>query len=425
VVDPPTSVSHEERKVVTVLFCDLVDSTARADQADPEDVRAVLGPYHDRLRTEIERFGGTVEKFIGDAVMAVFGAPTAHEDDPERAVHAGLRILEAVADLNDADPDLGLAVRIGINTGEVLVSLGARPEQGEGIVTGDVVNTASRLQGVAPVGGLVVGEQTYRATEPVFDYRALEPVALKGKASPVAIFQATGARARFGVDLTRTHGTAMVGRADDLALLEAGYRKALRERSVQLVTITGEPGVGKSRLVAELRSLVDARPELVSWRQGRCLPYGDGITFWALVEIVKAQAGILESDTPEIAGSKIDAVVGDDEPDAPWLRARLRPLVGLEAPQAAREENFAAWRTFLETLAERDPAVFVFEDLHWADDALLAFLEYLAGYAEGVPMLVVSTARRNSSNGARDGRIRRATRAGSTWLRCPRTRPRC
>jgi len=177
----------EKRKVITVLFCDLVGFTASSDEADPEEVRARLKPYHGMLRTEIERYGGTVEKFIGDAVMAVFGAPVAHEDDPERAVRSGLRIIEAIEELNDADPTLDLQVRIGINTGEAVVALGARPEQGEGIVTGDVVNTASRLQGVAPVGGIVVGEQTFRATERVFDYEALEPVTVKGKASPLPI----------------------------------------------------------------------------------------------------------------------------------------------------------------------------------------------------------------------------------------------
>src|SRR5712691_8540521 len=173
----------EERKVVTVLFCDLVGFTASSDNADPEDVRAKLRPYHSMLRTEIERFGGTVEKFIGDAVMAVFGAPVAHEDDPERAVRSALRVLEAIAELNEADSGLELAVRIGINTGEAVVALGARPEQGEGIVTGDVVNTASRLQSAAPVGGIVVGEHTYRATEQVFEFQAMDPVAVKGKAS--------------------------------------------------------------------------------------------------------------------------------------------------------------------------------------------------------------------------------------------------
>ena len=383
----------EERKTVTVLFCDLVGFTAASDQADPEDVRARIRPYHLRLRREVERFGGTVEKFIGDAVMAVFGAPMAHEDDPERAVRAGLRILEAIADLNEEDPELSLAVRVGVESGEAVVALDARPERGEGLVAGDVVNTASRLQGAAPVGGVLVGPKTYAATRQVFDYQALAPVALKGKAEPVAVFQALAPRARLGGDLTRSLSTPMVGRQIDLGLVTGAFQKAVRESTVQLVVVAGEPGVGKSRLVAELGSFVDSWPEPVRWRQGRCLPYGDGITFWALGEIVKAEAGILETDPPEVAAARIDAVIPDNAPDAPWLRARLRPLAGLPAPEAALEENFAAWRAFVELLAEGRPSVLVFEDLHWADEALLAFVEQLADYAEGVPLLLVGTAR--------------------------------
>ena len=389
----PARPTAMERKVVTVLFCDLVGFTARSDQADPEDVHARISPYHARLRTDIERYGGTVEKFIGDAVMAVFGAPLAHEDDAERAVRAGLTILDGISDLNQEDAGLDLQVRVGIETGEAMVALQARPELGEGIVTGDVVNTASRLQGAAPVNGVAVGEGTYAATRDVFDYQALDPVMLKGKASPVPIFHAKSVLARFGTDLTRKLTTPLVGRELERNLLTGTFERSVRDASVQLITVVGEPGVGKSRLVAELFSHLEDWPDLVRWRQGRCLPYGDGITFWALGEIVKAEAGILETDALDTAASKIDAVIPEAHPDAPWLRQRLRPLVGLEAPPAAREENFAAWRGFLESLAESRPSVFIFEDLHWADDALLAFLEHLADYAEGVPMLLVGTAR--------------------------------
>jgi class 3 adenylate cyclase len=389
----PARPTAMERKVVTVLFCDLVGFTARSDKADPEDVQARIGPYHARLRTDIEQFGGTVEKFIGDAVMAVFGAPVAHEDDAERAVRAGLTILDAISDLNEEDAGLDLQVRVGIETGEAVVSLGARPERGEGIVTGDVVNTASRLQGAAPVNGVVVGEGTFAATKDVFDYEALMPVMLKGKASPVPLWHATSARARFGTDLTRRLATPLVGRELERNLLTGTFERSVHDASVQLITVVGAPGVGKSRLVSELFSHIEDWPGLIRWRQGRCLPYGDAITFWALGEIIKAEAGILETDGPDVAGSKVDAVIPEDHPDAPWLRQRLRPLVGLKAPPAAREENFAAWRGFLESLAEGRPSVFIFEDLHWADDAFLAFLEHLADYAEGVPMLLVGTAR--------------------------------
>jgi class 3 adenylate cyclase/tetratricopeptide (TPR) repeat protein len=387
--NPPT----EERKVVTILFCDVVGFTAHSDAADPEDVRARIRPFHQRVRQEIERFGGTVEKFIGDAVMAVFGAPVVHEDDPERAVRSALRILEAIDDLNEEEPSLALSVRIGINTGEAVVALGASPEAGEGMVTGDVVNTASRLQTAAPIGGIAVGEATHEATRELFDYLALEPVGVKGKAEPVAIWRPTAATARFGTDPTRKLASPLVGRRVELGILTSTFERSLHDRSVHLLTIVGEPGVGKSRLVAELFRFIDASPELVRWRQGRCLPYGDGVSFWALAEIVKAESGVLETDAPEVAGAKVDAIIASDYPDATWLRQRLRPLVGSEGPPATREENFAAWRVFLELLAERNPSVFVFEDLHWADDALLAFINYMVEYSEGVPMLLVGTAR--------------------------------
>ena len=287
----------EERKVVSVLFCDLVGFTARSEDADPEDVRAIVRPYFEALRQDIESFGGTVEKYIGDAVMAVFGAPTAHDDDPERAVRAGLRILDAIEELN-AGRGTDLAVRVGINTGEVVVALGALPERGEGIVTGDVVNTAARLQTGAPAGGIAVGELTYLSTKDVFDYEPLEAVAAKGKTRAVPAWRALAARARFGTDITRRHEVALVGRDAERALLEGLLDRTIRDRSRQLVTIFGEPGVGKSRMVHELFELVHGREEPVVWRQGRCLPYGEGIAFWASGEIVKAEAGILESDSP-------------------------------------------------------------------------------------------------------------------------------
>jgi tetratricopeptide (TPR) repeat protein len=233
----------------------------------------------------------------------------------------------------------------------------------------------------------------YAATRDVFEYEVLAPVLLKGKADPVPVFRAVAPRARLGTDVTRSLGTPMVGRQIDLGIVTGAFCKAVQESTVQLVVVAGEPGVGKSRLVAELGSFVDAWPDLIRWRQGRCLPYGEGITFWALGEIVKAEAGILESDPPQVAAAKIDAVIPEDAPDAPWLRARLRPLAGLAAPEAGREENFAAWRAFIELLAEDGPSVLVFEDLHWADEALLEFIEELTDYVEGVPLLLVVTAR--------------------------------
>src|SRR3954465_9412734 len=388
----------EERKVVSVLFVDLVGFTAASEHADPEDVRARLRPYHARVKGEIERFGGTVEKFIGDAVMAVFGAPVAHEDDPERAVNAALRVVTAIADLNETQPDLALSVRAAINTGEAVVTLAARPGEGEAMVAGDVVNTAARMQQHAPINGVAVGESTYRATRDLFDYVELESVSAKGKSAPVALWHARAARRRFGVDVEPAARTPFIGRDDDLALLQSTYARTLRESSTQLVTITGEPGVGKTRLTSEFRDWVDDQPELVFWRQGRSLPYGEGITYWALGEMLKAQAGILESDPPEEALDKLAVAVREvagDASEQEWLISSLAPLVGAADGSATStpETAFSAWQRFLEGIAAQRPLIAVFEDLHWADERLLAFVEHLVDWSSGVPLLVLCTAR--------------------------------
>ncbi len=388
----PSRPAAEERKVVSALFCDLVGFTAISESVDPEDVDKMLASYFAMARNQIEAHGGVVEKFIGDAVVGVFGVPAAHEDDPERAVRAGLRIVEDAEDLTSVGEE-PLRLRVGINTGEALVRLGVIATSGEGFLSGDAVNTASRIQSVAPEMGVAVGLATYEATSVVFDYEELEPAALKGKAELVRVFQAKAPRARFGADLTRTHDTPFIGREIDLALLRGIFDKTVASDSVQLISVVGEPGLGKSRIVAELGEYVDQKPGLITWRQGRCLPYGEGITFWALGEIVKAHAGILESDPPEVATAKLEAVLPEGE-ERPWFRQRLLPLLGIEATSAAeREELFTAWRRFLEHIAEQHPTVLVFEDLHWADEAMLAFLEHLADRAEGVPLLIVGTAR--------------------------------
>jgi class 3 adenylate cyclase/tetratricopeptide (TPR) repeat protein len=386
--------AREERKVVTVLFCDLVGSTARAEGADPEDVRALLSAYHERVRSELERFGGTVEKFIGDAVMALFGAPVAHEDDPERSVRAALAIREWATDEGD------LQVRIGITTGEALVALGARPEAGEGMASGDVVNTAARLQSAAPANGIVVDEITYRATSNAIDYRELAAVEAKGKAEPVPVREVVQARARFGVDVAQRGGAELVGRRRELALLREALARVREEREAQLVTLVGVPGIGKSRLVYELFREIERGNELTYWRQGRALPYGEGVTFWPLVEIAKAHAGILETDTAEAADEKLGRAVREalgDDPEADWVEGHLRPLVGLEAEAKLggdrRGEAFAAWRRLFEALAERRPLVVVFEDLQWADEGMLDFVDHLVEWASGVPLLVVSGTR--------------------------------
>ncbi|HET7515642.1 MAG TPA: adenylate/guanylate cyclase domain-containing protein [Gaiella sp.] len=394
----PAVARREERKVVSVVFTDLVGSTARAEESDPEDVRALLRVYHERTRDELERLGGTVEKFIGDAVVAVFGAPVAHEDDPERAVRAALAVRDAVARLNEEQPGRDLHVRIAVNSGEALVSLDASPGEGEGMVAGDVMNTAARLQSAAPVDGILVGEQTHRATEREIVYREVAPVQAKGKAQPVPVWEAIEPRARLGVDLGGAAGAALVGRDGELDVLVDALGRSRRDRSTQLVTLVGVPGIGKSRLVVELGRVVDADEELVTWRQGRCLPYGDGVSYWALGEIVKAHAGILESDAADETESKLGSVLEAiaDEGERAWVERHLRPLVGLgrvDARGDERGEAFAAWRRFIESVAEGGPMVLVFEDLHWADDGLLDFVDGLVDWVDGVPLLVVCTSR--------------------------------
>lgn len=385
---------HEERKIVTVLFADLVGFTARAETMDPEDVHALLAPYHAHLREELERFGGTVEKFIGDAVMALFGAPVAHEDDPERAVRAALAIRDWVR-VQDAK----LQLRIAVSTGEALVDLDARPEAGEGIASGDVVNTAARLQAAAPVNGILVSQTTHRATRYAIDYREHQPVEAKGKAEPVSVWEPLKARVSPGdrVELTKT---SLVGRSEELELLRGALARVRRDRRPQLVTLLGVPGIGKSRLVRELLASVEAEGEPITWRRGRCLPYGGGVSFWALAEIVKTQLGILETDAVEVAEQKLRSALATaiaEPPEAQWVERHLRPLLGLGADGALggdrRAEAFAAWRRFIAALAAGGPLVLVFEDLHWADDDLLDFVETLAEWLDDVSLLVLCTAR--------------------------------
>lgn len=389
----PDAAPRQERKVVSVLFCDLVGSTAQAERLDPEDVQALLSRYHSSVAAEIERFGGTLEKFIGDAVVALFGVPAAHEDDPERAVRAALAIRERVAGKSDVH------VRLAVNTGEALVVAGARADQGEHLASGDVLNTAARLESAAPVDGVLVGEQTYWMTQKVIQYRDHEPVLARGKSALVPVWEAVGAHSRLGVDVQRSWRSPLIGREREMDLLTDALDRSCAERTVQLTTLVGVPGIGKSRLLAELFAAVDASERLVVWRQGRSLPYGEGVSFWALGEIVKAQAGILETDGPEEAAGKLATAVDDlfeGSSDARWVETHLATLVGIapgETQTSGREERFAAWRRFFDALAERRPVVLVFEDLHWADEGLLDFVDDLVEQLTDVPLLVVATAR--------------------------------
>jgi len=383
---------REERRVITVLFADLVGFTERSEQLDPEDVRALLTEYYGHLRAELEAHGGVVDKFIGDAVLGVFGAPVAHEDDPERAVRAAL----AIRDWARGQDDVGL--RIGVNTGEALVAL--EPDaSGLGMIAGDMVNTASRIQSAAATGGVLVGESTYRATSRVFEYEERPAIDAKGKSEPVAVWEPL--RARVGIGGARALGDApLVGRAVELGLLHSAFERARTDYEPQLVTLVGVPGIGKTRLVSELARFARAADPELTWLEGRSLPYGAGSSFWGLGEMVKARAGIMETDTATAAEAKLRETVhelADEQSDARWLEGQLRPLVGLAGDGGPREEGrgeaFAAWRRFFQLLAHRSPLVLAFDDLHWADDAVLAFVDELVTRVAAVPMLVLATAR--------------------------------
>src|SRR5256714_1848599 len=379
---------REERKVVTVLFADLVGFTSRAERLDPEDVRSLLAPYWQHLRDELERYGGTVEKFIGDAVMALFGAPVAHEDDPERAVRAALAIRDWAREEDD------LQVRIAVNTGEALVLLGARPAEGEGMAAGDVVNTAARLQTAAPVNGVLVGEQTWRATRHTIEYTQRDPVTAKGKSDQLAVWDALQARSIPTVETVS--GAPLVGRIEELDLLVSAFERMRRDHRPQLVTVVGVPGIGKSRLVTELFGVAEADPEFIPWRRGRALSYRAGLSPSARGEIVKAELGVLESDSREETANKLAESVAElvaDDDERGWLEGQLAPLVGLPSQAVAREQRFGAWRRWVEALAEQRPFVLVFEDLQWADDELLDFIDELADWASEVPLLIVCTTR--------------------------------
>jgi class 3 adenylate cyclase/tetratricopeptide (TPR) repeat protein len=388
----------EERKIVTIVFAELVGLRRTTGAVDPEELKAALEPFHVLVARVVASHGGTVDKFMGPVALCVFGAPVAHEDDPERGVRAALRIREGVQELDAASTELDLAVRAGVTTGEAVVAGVARgPQIGEA-VTGDVVNTASRLQIAAGRGQILVGEPTYRATGLVLEWQEHEPVVAKGKAEPLPVWSAIGSRGRYGMDLRPRSATPLVGRRSELSRLETAFRRVVEEPAVHLVTIFGEAGVGKTRLIQALNDVAEEWPGLIRWRQGRSLPYGEGLSFWALTEIVKADAGILESDLPKEAERKLSDSLEPylaDRGEREWVHGGLAPLAG--APRGAletpREEQFAIWRRWFEALAADSPFVVVFEDLQWADDGMLDFVEHLVDRSVGLPLLVVGAAR--------------------------------
>jgi class 3 adenylate cyclase/tetratricopeptide (TPR) repeat protein len=379
----------EERRIVTILFVDLVGFTERSDRADPEDVRRRLVPFHARAKADLERFGGTLDKFIGDAVMGVFGAPVAHEDDPVRAVRAALRILASMEELRAIDPEL--FVRIAVNTGEAVVSFGSGPQVGEA-VAGDVVNTTSRMQALAPTGSVVVGATTLRALGDRFEVEELPPAAVKGKAEPLRVWRIVGERAEAGSPTP----ARFVGRERELGELRRRFDEAVATSSPRRVTVVGEPGLGKSRLLAEFRERVG--PD-VRWLQGGCLPYGEAVTFAPIVDVVQAVAGIGRSDDPGTVAERLAAFAEAAQPDTEeraWLRSRLEPLFGVGAEDGGTievRETARAWARSLVVAAGDDPLVLLVEDVHWAEPALLEAFEELPAALGERPALLVATAR--------------------------------
>lgn len=377
-----------ERKVITALFCDVVGSTELGERLDPEDIDRLLSTYHRLARRRIEANGGVVEKFIGDAVVGVFGAPSVHEDDPARAIRSALSIVRELETSR-----LDLEVRIGIQTGEAVVRVGDERTAEEGLATGDILNMAARLEGVAVPGGIAVGDPTYRLTAGEFEWQDLGPVTLKGKAQPVQTWRPL--RETHDVAPQASEATPFLGREQELASLVHTFERAAGRPGIELVTVLAEPGLGKSRLVRELGRHVLGTGN-ATWHKGRCLPYGDGISFWALGEIVKSQARILETDDQTTLSAKLDSAISEPDPAArAWIHERLAPLVGLhtDAAPPPQEEAFSAWMRFATSLAADGPAVLVFEDVHWADPALVSFLIQLADNPAPVPLLLVVTAR--------------------------------
>ena len=375
-LEAAAAAGRDERRIVSVVFVDLVGFTSRSESLDPEDVQAFLAPYHDFVRREFESFSGVVEKFIGDAIVAVFGAPTAYGDDAERAVRAALAVRDGVDDVQ---------VRIAVNTGEALVSLGARPELGEAMVAGDVVNTASRLQSAAPVGGVIVGSETYATTRDAIEYEAAAPVDAKGKAEPVEAWLAVRALHAAG---ERRQSDDLVGRARELEVLRGTWERVAGESVPHLVTVLGPAGIGKTRLAQEFEEIV-AEHGGRSVR-GRSLPYRESSAYFAFSTQVKQLCGIFESDSPEVGLQKLRERVPDEN-----VARHLAILLGLDPEGSVedREELFFSVRVFIESVAREQPTMLVLEDIHWADRGLLDLVELLAARLRDLPVLILTLAR--------------------------------
>jgi class 3 adenylate cyclase/predicted ATPase len=384
-----------ERRLVSVLFADLVGFTSLSESRDPEEVRELLSRYFETSRRVIARYGGTVEKFIGDAVMAVWGTPIAQEDDAERAVRAGLELAAAVAAMGEEIGSSKLRARVGVLTGEAAVTFGA---EGQGMVAGDLVNTASRIQSVAEPGTVLVGETTMRVTQVSIAYDDAGLHELKGKSEPFALWRAVRVVAGVGGAM-KSQGleAPFVGRDRELRMVKDLFHASADEGKAHLISIVGIAGIGKSRLSWEFYKYFDGLRTLFRWHRGRCLAYGDGVTYWALAEMVRGRAGIEEGEDPASSRTKLRTTVEQyvtDPDERGWIEQRLAHLLGLEEREAReRTDLFAGWRLFFERIAERDPVVMAFEDMQWADAALLDFVEYLIEWSRNHPIFVITMAR--------------------------------
>jgi class 3 adenylate cyclase/tetratricopeptide (TPR) repeat protein len=391
--DAPTA----ERRLVSILFADLVGFTPLSESRDPETVRELLHRYFATATQIIESYGGTIEKFIGDAVMAVWGAPTAFEDDAERAVRSGLDLVAAVEALGR---ELGaeLQLRAGVLTGEAAVTLGAT---NQGMVAGDLVNTAARLQSVAPPGTVLVGDATYQAASDAIAFEPAGQQLLKGKAAPVAAYRALRVVARRGgAGRIEQLEAPFVGRAPELRMLKDFHLATGAERRPRLVSIVGQGGIGKSRLIWEFQKYLDGVTEVVYWHQGRSPAYGVGISFWALAEMVRGRIGINDEDDPAAARAKVGGALAEfvaDEAERRWMEPRLLQLLSIEGAESGepsdRESLFAAWRLLFERIAEKGVVVLVFEDVQWADDGLLDFIDHVLDWSRERPIYIITSAR--------------------------------
>jgi class 3 adenylate cyclase/tetratricopeptide (TPR) repeat protein len=395
VPEPVAATPAAERRLVSVLFTDLVGFTTLSESRDPEEVRELLSRYFEDARRLIERYGGIVEKFIGDAVMAVWGTPVAKEDDAERAVRAALDLVAAVAALGQEVGAAGLQARAGVLTGEAAVTIGA---EGQGMVAGDLVNTASRIQAAAMPGAVFVGESTRRSTEAAVAYEDAGTFELKGKAEPVPLWRALRVVAGVGGALKSVGLEApFVGRDREMRVVKELFHGSAEDRKAHLLSVMGVAGIGKSRLSWEFYKYIDGLADSVRWHVGRCLAYGEGVTYWALAEMVRTRAGIAEGEGPDEAIPKLRKAVEEaisDLDERAWVEPRLAHLLGLEERVARdREDLFGAWRLFYERLADEMPTAMVFEDTQWADSALLDFIEYLLEWSKDSPLFILTLSR--------------------------------